>query len=134
MADVRQDSLPNGPWWASQAVPTCYVRAWLYAIVWLPPLIFLSYVVPRFDPILEKLDELRGLPQLVSWVWAFARVNEAYFCLPAVLHVMMLIAITELIMVVARQSRLGWATVVACTGLLAWFMVIKLLTILFGRY
>src|SRR5438874_1377647 len=128
MSDGLHANGQNGPSTVELLVPTRWVRAGVYAIAWLPPLAVLIYLFPRFGPIFQKLDEGRVLPQLTYWVWTIARLNEAYFCLPAVLVLVILITAAESIMVVARRTRfgrIGWAAVVASAGLLAWFIIVK---------
>lgn len=115
------DGCPNHP-----MSRTC--RAWIYAIGWLPPAIYIFYMLPHFDPILEKLDEAGELSPLTNWVWTCSRVNQGFFYLPAVVGLVMLIALAEFILVVTRSSQLGrvvWTTVVLGTGFVAVAILVK---------
>jgi type II secretory pathway component PulF len=105
-------------------------RCCVYVVAWLPPFGFLLCCIPRFGPVFQRLDEKGELPELTRWVWAFIRLNQDYYYLPAMLTLVTLFAIGELLIVGARNTwlrRITWGTVVASVGILAWFINAKTL-------
>jgi hypothetical protein len=111
---------------------TRWVRFCVYAIVWLPPLGIMTWFIPQWGPLFQKLEEKGELPQFTAWTWGFVKLNQECFYLPTLLGLAMLIAFSELIIANARRlwvGRLSWVTALVSTSMVAWFLIFKTLTI-----
>jgi type II secretory pathway component PulF len=60
-------------------------RAAIYGIAWLPFLVLVAIVVPKFEDSFGRLRERAELPALTEWLLLFVRLNQGLLFLPCVL-------------------------------------------------
>jgi hypothetical protein len=87
--------------------PSAKVRRWVYALIWIPTLVLLLFVVPQFTPIFNKLEKTGDLPEFTAWMMAFARMNNRAFFLPVLAIVLGLLILDARVVVLLGQSQ--WA-------------------------
>ena len=109
---------------------SCWVRACAYAFAWLLPLGVMVWFLPRYTVRFARLDAQGELPELVHFTLAFVRINQAAFCLPAVLAFAAAVALAEALFRTIRRvggerwGRRVWKLTVAGVGLLAWLCIL----------
>ena len=135
MFKKRQDNGQH-PRSSERSVLSRWGRAWTYAFFWLPSLGLLFWFAPRFGPIFQKLDEKGELPVLSSWVWAFVRLNDACFYLPAVILVLVHFALGEVVFAARRppHGQATWITVVLCIGFIEGIVIVLAVLLAVFRY
>jgi hypothetical protein len=67
------------------------VRLVVLVGAWLPFLYVVTICLPRFAPILVKLEEKQELPSLSLWLLGFLRFNVATFGLPLIVFLAVII-------------------------------------------
>ena len=121
-ADPKPSALVGGP--------PRWARALIYGVTWLPAIVLMVRVIPRFVPIFQKLDELGELPQPTKWLTAWVHVDTDCYHVPVVFLALALLAIDEWAVGLLRRKPNGnlrswlWVTVVGLAGIVAEFVIV----------
>jgi hypothetical protein len=110
--------------------PPRWARAVVYSLTWLPALLQVIDLVPRFNPVFQRLTEKGELPQLTGWLVAFVQLDTACFHLPVVLVAIALLAIDEAAVSLLRRRERGnlwswlWVVAAGLAGFVAQFAIV----------
>lgn len=118
-------SIPQRP--PAAAVPR-WVRVLLYLSCWLPVLVDLGWLVPRFAPLFTRLEEKGELDPITQVPFALARFNRECWFLPLLSLVLVLVLVDEAVISVLRRRRLlslCWTVFFALLGLVAQGLIIR---------
>lgn len=100
------------------------VRLVVFGVAWLPALVLLVFITPRFESLFANLQARAELPAMTEWVLWFATMNRAFVLAPCVVFVGLLLACDVYVAGLYRRptGRLlywVWFTTVVTAGIMA---------------
>jgi hypothetical protein len=113
----------------SSGFPPLWARAVIYGFTWLPVIVIVIGIVPRFESVFQKIQEKGELPRLTHWLMALVQMDAACLHLPIVLGAVALLIIDEAAVRVFRQRATGtiwawlWLLGAFLAGLAALFVI-----------
>jgi hypothetical protein len=103
--------------------PSAKARRLGYALIWVPTLVLLFYVLPQFTPIFDKFEKTGDLPKLTAWLMAVVRMNDSAFYVPVLAFVLGLLILDAQVVAWLRKRQKAEALV------WSWFVVVCSLSI-----
>ena len=100
-------------------------RVVVYAVAWLPSVVLLVCVTPKFESLFENLQARGELPALTECVLWFAWLNGTFLLVPYALAIVLLLACDLRMAGLYRRSLKGrslywvWFSAVIAAGILA---------------